>query len=85
METFLPYFGIGVVIFVVLSVITVVITMLFARSEKRVKPQYYSLGQEWTFQPLLFSATEISPVGPSAHVSYDDPNNYLGGSAHGKW
>lgn len=76
--------GIGVVVTVICVVMVVlcVVSMMFSSGLKYLKVQEYTLDQEWTRQPLLFSATEIEPMALPHHAG---PTDVDGGSASGKW
>lgn len=76
--------GIGVVVtaLCVVAVILCVVSMAFAGGVKYPKLKMYTLDQEWTRSPLLFSATEIEPMALPHHAG---PTDVDGGSASGKW
>ncbi|MGC4932519.1 hypothetical protein ACLQ3C_02385 [Gordonia sp. DT30] len=76
--------GIGVVVAVVciVAVVMCVVSMAFSSGLKYPKLAEYTLDQEWTHKPLLFSATEIEPMALPHHA---EPTDLDGGSASGKW
>ncbi len=82
MDDLIVPIGVPITILVVASVVLCVISMAFSSGVKYPKVQRYTLDQEWTHGPLLFSATEIAPMARSSHADASDVD---GGSANGKW
>lgn len=74
--------GMVVTILCLIMVAACVISMVFSSGLKRPKVREYTLDQEWTRAPALFSATEIEPMALAHHA---EPGDTEGGYASGKW
>ncbi|MFT4042165.1 MAG: hypothetical protein QM673_03280 [Gordonia sp. (in: high G+C Gram-positive bacteria)] len=82
MDNLIVYIGLPVTILVVLSAAACVVSMAFSSGVKYPKLKEYTLDQPWDREPLLFSATDISPVALPRHA---EPSDVDGGSASAKW
>jgi hypothetical protein len=82
-EDLIVAIGLPVVILTVVSVVLVVGGMTLASGVKYPKVQPYTIDQKWEHEPLLFSATDVTPVAPGYHGHGHD--DLIGGSASGKW
>lgn len=82
MDSWMNITGVVVTVLVVISVLACVVSMAFSFGVKYPKVREYTLDQEWTYQPLLFSATEMQPLALARHAESTDVD---GGSASGKW
>ncbi|MFZ2238558.1 MAG: hypothetical protein WAV90_03325 [Gordonia amarae] len=82
MEDLIVPIGVPITILVVLSVIACVVSMVMSGGLKYPKVPTYTLDQQWTHKPLLFSATDIAPMSAERHAESDDVD---GGTASGKW
>lgn len=82
MDSLIVAIGVPITILVVLSVIGCVVAMAFSFGLKYPKGERYTLDQQWDHEPLLFSATDISPMALPAHA---EPTDVDGGSASAKW
>lgn len=82
MEDLVVPVGLVVTILCLIMVAGCVISMAFSSGLKRPKLREYTLDQEWTRAPALFSATEIEPMALARHA---EPGDTEGGYASGKW
>jgi heme/copper-type cytochrome/quinol oxidase subunit 2 len=82
-EDLIVAIGLPVVILTVISVVLVVGAMTLGSVVKYQKVQPYTIDQKWEHEPLLFSATDVTPVAPGYHGHGHD--DLIGGSASGKW
>jgi hypothetical protein len=82
-EDLIVAIGLPVVILTVISVVLVVGAMTLTFGVRYPKVQPYTIDQKWEHEPLLFSATDVTPVAPGYHGHGHD--DLIGGSASGKW
>ncbi|MFC0315077.1 hypothetical protein ACFQNE_08365 [Gordonia phosphorivorans] len=82
MEDFVVPVGLTVTVLVLIAVAACIVSMLFSSGVKRPRIAEYTLDQEWTRAPALFSATEIEPMALPRHF---EPADTEGGYASGKW
>lgn len=82
MEDWIVALGMTVIVLTVIMVAGCVISMVFSSGVTRPKVREYTLDQEWTRGPELFSATEIEPMALPRHF---EPADLEGGYASGKW
>ncbi|MEZ5211931.1 MULTISPECIES: aa3-type cytochrome oxidase subunit CtaJ [unclassified Gordonia (in: high G+C Gram-positive bacteria)] len=82
MDSVVAPIGLTVIILVLIAIAGCVISMLFSHGVKRPKVPEYTLDQEWTRGPALFSATEIEPMALPRHF---EPADTEGGYASAKW
>ena len=75
--------GVPVTALTVLFVVLCVVSMAYSFGVKYPKVQPYTIDQKWEHEPLLFSATDVTPVAPGYHGHGHD--DLIGGSASGKW
>lgn len=82
MENLVVPIGVPITAVCVLFFLACVVSMVFARGLKYPKVERYTVDQEWTHKPLLFSAVDIAPMSLARHA---EPTDVDGGSASGKW
>ncbi|GAA1462741.1 hypothetical protein [Williamsia maris] len=83
MDGLIVAIGLPVTILCIIAVVGCVLSMAWAFGAKYPKVENYTLSKQWKREPLLLSATEVSPVSAAHHdASVDD---LIGGSASGKW
>lgn len=83
MDGLIVAIGLPVTILCIIAVVGCVVSMAWAFGAKYPKGENYTLSKQWKREPLLLSATEVSPVSATHHdASVDD---LIGGSASGKW
>ncbi|MBJ8346765.1 hypothetical protein [Antrihabitans sp. YC2-6] len=81
LETSLIYVGIPAVV----TAIIASACFLLSRPIAGTHPAHFSLGDRWTREPVLWSATdEVTTHGHHGH-SAGMAEDLIGGSAHGKW
>ncbi len=82
MESYIVPVGMTVIVLVLIAIAGCVVSMMFSSGMKRPELQAYTLDQEWTLPPALYSATDIEPMALPRHF---EPSDVEGGYASGKW
>ncbi|GAC57563.1 hypothetical protein GOHSU_22_00230 [Gordonia hirsuta DSM 44140 = NBRC 16056] len=82
MESYIVPIGMTVIVLALIALAASVVSMLFSSGMKRPKVPAYTLDQEWTRAPALYSATEIEPMALPRPFQ---PSDLEGGYASGKW
>lgn len=81
LETTLIFGGIPLLVYVIIAFLS-----FLGKADAGTHPKHYDLGQPWTHEPVLWSATGET-IGHGRHDAHaiESGADLIGGAANGRW